>query len=111
MKQLLQTSLAIVLLSATAFAGKSSPNTSTQPVTGRIAFISESKITLKVSGGEKTMFNITPETKILLNGAAATPKQLKFDWKVEVAPAAADPANAATITCNKAAAAAPAATP
>ena len=83
---------------------ESKPNASSEPVSGRIAFLGKAgdKITVKpAGGGESVNFKVTPETKVSVNGETKALDELKKDWKVKVTPTEADPATAASVEVTK----------
>ena len=98
MKKLAPLAIAFLLAAPLAHASKSAANESPAPVIGRIAFISDSKITLKVKEQPLTVaFTITDATKVEINGEEASFRALKFDWKVEVTPTTGEPSVAQKI--------------
>ena len=87
-----------------AMAGKAIPNTSKESCSGRIVYVAEKKnsISVKTQGAEvSTGFKINAETKVTLNGAAATVADLHKDWKVVVTPKAEDVGIAAEVAMAK----------
>ena len=79
-------------------------NSTAETVTGKIGYISDKKITVKVKGAEaSTAFLIDAETKIKVNGEPKTATDIKTKWNAAVTPKATDFATAATIDVTKAA--------
>jgi hypothetical protein len=80
-------------------AKDTSTNTSTKPLAGRVFFASATKVSVKAKEREKTstVFNLTEDTKVTINGEARTAADLKKGWKVVVSPKADDPATAASV--------------
>jgi hypothetical protein len=78
------------------------PNTSTSPTEGRVGYVSDKKITVKVKGAEaSTAFKVDAETKVTLNGEAKTVADLKKGWIAKVTPKGADVETAASIEIIK----------
>ena len=99
-----------VALALPALAGKAVPNASKEPCTGKIVYVAEKKtsISVKPKGAEtSTGFKISADTKITLDGAAATATDLHKDWKAVVTPKADDVAIAAEVAMTKGSDAAP----
>lgn len=85
-------------------AGKAIPNASKESCSGRIVYVAEKKnsISVKTQGAEvSTGFKINAETKVTLNGAAATVADLHKDWKAVVTPKSDDVGIAAEIAMTK----------
>ena len=79
------------------------PNTSTSPTEGRVGYVSDKKITVKVKGAEaSTAFKVDAETKVTLNGQAKTVADLKKGWMAKVTPKSTDVETAGTIEITKA---------
>ena len=100
------TILHLVLTAAFALpvmAGKSVPNAVTEPVTGKVTWVSpkNDKISLKVKGAESSVpsssFLITADTKVTVGGEAKTAADIKAGHNAMVTPKAGDPATAAAI--------------
>ena len=79
------------------------PNASASPTEGRVGFVSDKKITVKVKGAEaSTAFKVDAETKVTLNGEAKAVTDLKKGWMAKVTPKSTDVETAATIEITKA---------
>jgi len=80
-------------------AKDTSPNTSKNPLAGRVFFASATKVSVKSEPTESssTVFKIAEDTKVTINGEARTATELKKGWKVVVTPKADDPATAASV--------------
>ena len=76
-----------------------SPNTSKDPLTGRLFFASVTKVSVKSKPTEtsSTVFKLAVDTKVTINGEARTAAELKKGWKVVVTPKADDLATAASV--------------
>lgn len=82
-------------------AGDALPNTAKEPFTGRIIFVSQTKVTVKSKGtSTTTLFKLAADTKVTLNGEAKIATELKKGWKVIVTPKAEDPSTAASVAVN-----------
>ena len=78
------------------------PNASASPTEGRVGFVSDKKITVKVKGAEaSTAFKLDAETKITVNGETKTAADLKKGWMAKVSPKATDLETAATVEVTK----------
>lgn len=96
--QLLALSLAFAL---PLMAGQAVPNTSQAPYTGRIVYLSDTKLSVKATGAKaSTAFKLAADTKMTLNGEAKTAAELKKGWKAIVTPKADDPGTAASVAVN-----------
>lgn len=79
-------------------------NATAETVTGKLGYISDKKITVKVKGAEaSTAFLIDTETKITVNGEAKAQTDLKKGWNAAVTPRAADFSKADLVAVTKAA--------
>jgi len=80
-------------------AKDTSPNTSKNPLAGRLFFSSATKVSVKSKPTEtsSTVFKLAEDTKVTINGEARTAAELKKGWKVVVTPKADDPATAASV--------------
>lgn len=79
------------------------PNASASPTEGRVGYVSEKKITVKVKGAEaSTAFKVDAETKVTLKGEAKTVADLKRGWIAKVTPKDVDVETAAVIEVIKA---------
>lgn len=79
------------------------PNASASPTEGRVGYVSEKKITVKVKGAEaSTAFKVDAETKVTLKGEAKTVADLKRGWIAKVTPKDSDVETAAVIEVIKA---------
>lgn len=90
-----------IALTLPMIAGDAAPNTSKEPYTGRIIFVSEAKVSVKTKGVEtSTVFKLGADTKVTLNGEAKVVTELKKGWKVVVTPKTDDPSTAASVAVN-----------
>jgi len=79
------------------------PNTSTSPTEGRVGYISDKKITVKIKGAEaSTAFKVDAETKVTQNGESKTVAEIKKGWIVKATPKSSDVETVAIIEIIKA---------
>jgi hypothetical protein len=80
-------------------------NSAAETVTGKIGYISDKKITVKVKGAEaSTAFLIDAETKVTINDEPKTAKDIMTKSMASVTPKTTDFATAAAIAVTKVAA-------
>jgi len=101
MKATLRQLALILSFAAPVMAGEAVTNTSKDPYSGRIMFVSEAKVSVKAKGVENsTVFKLGADTKVTLNGEPKGVTELKKGWKVVVTPKTEDPSTAAAVVVN-----------